>query len=461
MVNVVNLLGSVVKAPTGLWETILNWIESSVLNYGWVIILFTLLVKVCLSPLDLLMKFSSKKSTLVQQKCAPQIARINKKYANDRNAAQLQTQQVYKKEGYNMYTSCIVMILNLAITLTVFLTLFNSLREMSAYKAILQYDALQTSYVQTYEGKLDEVYTNFEQEMNKYTTIIYTDGETQTEEALDYQALKANFELVASETNPETETETGIFHKFFGINVSDKLVLSEQSLRIQNASVKDAEQNTVTIISLLTNSGKIAANAASDSATETWAKVKEKWLWIDNIWVAETYKSPLPTYDDLASMAKSSKNAEYQKYINNTDKTLYNVITNSVDEQSGRWNGYFIIAILAGVTSFLSQWISEKMSKPKNKQVSQYVDQANPQANGTMKFMKILLPAMMVIFVLTSSAAFGLYIVASSIISIGISALTTVIVDACYKKKQAEVDEFLYKQVEKSVRKSKRGLKEN
>jgi len=75
--------------------------------------------------------------------------------------------------------------------------------------------------------------------------------------------------------------------------------------------------------------------------------------------------------------------------------------------------------------------------------------------------MKILLPAMMVIFVLTSSAAFGLYIVASSIISIGISALTTVIVDACYKKKQAEVDEFLYKQVEKSVRKSKRGLKEN
>ena len=131
MVNVAMLLSSV-KAPSGLWETILNWLEGGIVNYGWVIIVFTLLVKLCLSPLDFLIRFSNKKSTLVQRKLAPQIARINKKYANDKNQAQLQTNALYKKEGFNVFGSCIIMLINLAVTMTVFLTLFNALRIESA-----------------------------------------------------------------------------------------------------------------------------------------------------------------------------------------------------------------------------------------------------------------------------------------------------------------------------------------
>ncbi|MBR1984847.1 MAG: YidC/Oxa1 family membrane protein insertase, partial [Clostridia bacterium] len=167
MVNVVNLLAGPVSAPGGLWAIILNWIENTVVNYGWVIILFTLLIKVCMSPLDFLMKFTTKKQNLVQQKLAPQIARINQKYQNDKNQAQLQTNALYKKEGFNVIGSCVVMILNLAITMTVFLTLFGSLREMSAYKAINQYDALQTAYVQTYETNIGTAKTEFK---NKFGT---------------------------------------------------------------------------------------------------------------------------------------------------------------------------------------------------------------------------------------------------------------------------------------------------
>ena len=148
MVNV-NTLLTAVSAPTGMWPAILNWIESSVVNYGWVIILFTLLVKVCLSPLDLLIKFTTKKTTLVQQKLAPQIARLNKKYANDKQALQMQTNALYKKEGYNVFGSCIVTLVNLVLTMVVFFTLFASLRTMSAYKAITQYDQMQTAYLTT------------------------------------------------------------------------------------------------------------------------------------------------------------------------------------------------------------------------------------------------------------------------------------------------------------------------
>ncbi|MBQ3048165.1 MAG: YidC/Oxa1 family membrane protein insertase, partial [Clostridia bacterium] len=156
MVNVTNLILSITK-PTGMWESILDWLEKAIVNYGWVIIVFTLLVKLCLTPLDFLIRFSSKKSTLVQRKLAPQIARINKKYANDKNQAQLQTNALYKKEGFNVFGSCIIMLINLAVTMTVFLTLFNALRVESAYKAISQYEAMEVAYTQSYNGKLSDV----------------------------------------------------------------------------------------------------------------------------------------------------------------------------------------------------------------------------------------------------------------------------------------------------------------
>ena len=66
-------------APGGLWVKIINWIQSSVGSFAWTIILFTLLIKGVLSILDFFIKWSTKKSTLVQQKCAPQLEKLQKK----------------------------------------------------------------------------------------------------------------------------------------------------------------------------------------------------------------------------------------------------------------------------------------------------------------------------------------------------------------------------------------------
>ena len=66
-------------APGGLWVKIINWIQSSVGSFAWTIILFTLLIKGVLSILDFFIKWSTKKSTHVQQKCAPQLEKLQKK----------------------------------------------------------------------------------------------------------------------------------------------------------------------------------------------------------------------------------------------------------------------------------------------------------------------------------------------------------------------------------------------
>ncbi|MBQ3158458.1 MAG: membrane protein insertase YidC [Clostridia bacterium] len=450
MVNVVNLLAGPVGAPDGLWATILNWIEGSIVNYGWVIILFTLLIKACLIPLDFLMKFSTKKQTLVQQKLAPQIARINQKYQNDKNQAQLQTNALYKKEGFNVFASCIVMIINLAITMTVFLTLFNSLREISAFKAINQYDALQTAYVQTYNDNIGTAKTEF---IDKFGTgkiaILYEDDGTGNYTEISYTTV--NFDNITL--------------YFYAIDPTS--VVFVEGDEVANAEAKTAtekaltyfvdSEKTKTVSDLLVECGTHVNELATEAASKKWNDVKDNWLWIENIWVADSYKSPLPTYDDLKEMAKSSKIKEYKTYVSDINEDLYIQVTSSIHAKVDRWNGYFILAILAGATSFLSQFLSELMSKPKDKNVNKLVESANAN-NGSMKIMKILLPAMMVVFVLTSSSAFGIYIVASSLISMGISALVGVIVNSCYKKKQEEVMEYLEKEALKVAKRSKRRM---
>ena len=455
MVNVINLVGEI-SAPTGMWASILNWIEGSVVNYGWVIVLFTLLVKVCLSPLDFLMKFNTKKSSLVQQKLAPQIARINQKYQDDKNTAQLQTNALYKKEGYNVFGSCILMIINLAITMTVFLTLFNSLREISAYKAIKQYAELEQTYVTTYEQHIDSVKTNFQETIvndydGKIIIINPETGEITDDQVVfvysDYQSAVDLFYDITTDPNL-TQEEKEAQENLIKSTLENKYV----------KYVKDGQEN-ISLQDLLITCSSTAIDAASEETYKAWQNVKDSWLWIENLWVADNYKSPLPTYADLKNLAESSKINSYKKFVkNNIDNSLHTTVTSSVHSKIDRWNGYFVLAILAGVTSFLSQFISERMSKSKNKQVNQLVEKSNPNGNGVMKFMKILLPAMMVIFVITSSAAFGIYIVTSSIISIGISALTSVIVNRCYRKKEQEIMEQLEKQVIKSAKRSKRGL---
>ena len=171
--------------------------------------------------------------------------------------------------------------------------------------------------------------------------------------------------------------------------------------------------------------------------------------------MADSYKNPLPTYDDLKSIAESSKQNSYIKYVKSIDKNLYSLVTTSVSAQNDRWNGYFILAVLAAVTSFLSQWLGELSNKSKSKKINELVEQNNG-GGVAMKIMKIALPLMMVIFVLTSSSAFGLYIVSSSIISMAFSQIINLVVNACTKNKQAEVDAFIEKEALRSMKKNKK-----
>lgn len=326
--------------PSGLWETIIYWIESGVLNYGLTIILFTFMLKLVLSPLDFFIKYTSKKTSLIQKKLSPQVTKLQKKYANNQTALNAQMNVLYKKEGLNMVTSCLVMLINLVLTLVIFFTVFASLRNIASYKMVNQYDILKNTYMS-----------------EEYTTI-------------------------------------------------------------------EAREEAVII---------------------KYNEIKDSFLWINSIWRPDTWSSQIPTYNELKTAVKNSSKS-YKEYVNEIDEETYEKVMGPIRDANSGWNGYLILAVLSGIMAYVSQKIMEKSNDIKGVK-----DPQVPQSQS-MAIMKFLLPAINVIFILTSNSAFGLYLLTSSIASTLLSLIINILVNKSTAKLEEDTKQVLLKYEQKQLK---------
>jgi YidC/Oxa1 family membrane protein insertase len=103
----------IIAKPIFLW---LNWTHDHwTNNYGWAIIVVTLIINIALFPL----RFSSLRSARKMQKLQPQIKAINEKYKNiklnDPRKAEQNTEvmALYKQEGVNPVGGCLPMLIQL------------------------------------------------------------------------------------------------------------------------------------------------------------------------------------------------------------------------------------------------------------------------------------------------------------------------------------------------------------
>lgn len=108
---------------------ILAWINSWVGSWGWAMVIFTIMVRLVLTPLDLKSRISMRKTTKLQ----PKMAELQKKYANDKEKLNAKTAELYKKEGVNPLSSCLPLLL----TWPILIFVFNAMR-MAANKEILE-----------------------------------------------------------------------------------------------------------------------------------------------------------------------------------------------------------------------------------------------------------------------------------------------------------------------------------
>lgn len=95
-----NLLISILRPLLEL----IYWI---VPNYGWTVVIFTLVIRAILMPLDI----KSRKSMKRMSNLKPQLDALSAKYANDKEKLQRKTAELYRKEKVNPMSGCLPLLI--------------------------------------------------------------------------------------------------------------------------------------------------------------------------------------------------------------------------------------------------------------------------------------------------------------------------------------------------------------
>ncbi len=95
---------------------IMRFIYDLVNNYGLTIILFTILARVILWPLNA----SSQKSMLAMQKIQPELAKLQEKYKNDKDKLGQETMKLYQENGVNPMGGCLPMLIQFPLIIAIY-----------------------------------------------------------------------------------------------------------------------------------------------------------------------------------------------------------------------------------------------------------------------------------------------------------------------------------------------------
>ncbi|MGC8865629.1 MAG: membrane protein insertase YidC [Bacteroidales bacterium] len=97
---------------------VFNWLSSYGLNYGIIILILTILLKIGLLPLTYFSYLSTAKMRVLK----PEIEEINKKYPKKEDAIKKQqaTMELYRKAGVNPMAGCLPMLLQFPILIAMF-----------------------------------------------------------------------------------------------------------------------------------------------------------------------------------------------------------------------------------------------------------------------------------------------------------------------------------------------------
>lgn len=125
---------------------VFNFFGGFISNYGLIILLLTLLIKLVISPLTLKSYMSSAKMNVLR----PEIEKINARYPKQEDALKKQqaTMDLYRKAGINMFGGCLPMLLQ-------FPVLFAMFRFFPASIELRQQKFLWADDLSTYDSILD------------------------------------------------------------------------------------------------------------------------------------------------------------------------------------------------------------------------------------------------------------------------------------------------------------------
>ena len=391
--------------PKGMWEAILNAFKGGLGSYMYAVILIAVLVRIVFSLVDIINKKVTMKNSGLMAKMKPELDAIQKKYGYDQKLMSQKQNEIYRKYQFNMMSTCLPMLITMAHQFTVFLTLWTSLQNVANYNIVKKYEDMKNIYANVVA--LNE------------KTITFADGD---EVKIELNENKLVFVNETQNTTEEFEVQNDFTNEAV-YNMIHKYV-DEGTTENPNTEYVGTELS------------KKLVTIAQNMAEENYLENQESFLWIKNIYKAESPTSPLFTEKEVKNYlskfySKEEKAIEKEK---DYEGKIFNfVVTNGIGQKKLGSNGYYILTVLAVVVSFLSIWLSNKMMKGVG------------TAQNQSKIMYIIMPVLMGIFTFMYTSLFAVYIIVGQLMMMILTPLTTIIVkkwlahDAAKQKEKTEV----------------------
>lgn len=142
-----NLVGQLVYNV--LYKWVEGWgIDSEYIGaFGVTVILFTVFLTVLTLPLDVWQKLIARSNSRKMRVMKPELDKINKLYAADRNALMMKQREVYKKYKYSTFKTCLPMLA----TFIIFMVVFSGFNSAVRYHNSVVYEELRGVYNTAFE----------------------------------------------------------------------------------------------------------------------------------------------------------------------------------------------------------------------------------------------------------------------------------------------------------------------
>lgn len=430
----VNTLLVTLKEPKGMWQSILEAFKGALGTYILAVILIAVIVRLLFSLVDIVNKKVSMKNADISNKMKPELDAVKAKYGNDPATMQKKTSEIYKKYQFNMLGSCLPMLVALVLQFTVFLTLWNALQSVSNFNIVEKYQDLKNVYANVININNDADEINFSEGDRLKIELEEADGEKtlvlsvmkQESEVAEFTKSYVFDESLAS----DNEAVWRLIKKF--VEKPAELAPVEPTAKINEdaESPKKSEDYSPTKLSA-------ALKAAAETLVqERYISTQEGFLWIKNIYKSESPSSPLFTESEIkkyiSGFYSEDEKAAEKEY--DFEGTIFKNVTAGIDHEKLGVNGYYILTIIAVLTSVLSMWLSNFLMRKKGE----------PKQKQSLA-MYFIMPLIIGLFTFMYTSLFAIYLIVGQLMMLLLTPLTTFVVkkwtdlDAKKKKQKTEV----------------------
>lgn len=404
-------------------------------------ILFTLALKTITLPLDIYSRVKMRKMSLSMEQMRPQMEKLQKQYANDRNMYQQKVAELQRANGYNPLGACLPSI----VTLAIFMTVFSSFSQYSQYANLTSYNNMTVAYSRAVNEYV--LYENAPDEDKYFLIAAVEDGKNNptTPQNAPRVIMDGDGNLkIVDEAGEVLKDGAGNELDFYGfyidydkfgayyLSIADNLPQSwkEGEWADKNWQELSYAQKDAMVKAFVRIRAREAASDYYHAHSSENAFPTPDW-WVGNVWYPDSMlNKEVPTFSDFRStISRAAGN------IDPNYEESYNEVTFNLQEEKNTYNGYFVLIVLAIGLMFLQQFITMRSQKAANELSS--VDGEGAASN---KMMMVVMPVIFGLLSFMYSAAFSIYMIVNTVYSLISTLIINKVVSVRFDKKREQME---------------------